>query len=177
MSVYSEEEFYKKKLSTLLNEVFQGNPDAMVDLGYEYVLDHDLDDDEEISCLEHSPQKARILFQLAANKGSMRGHEALGWIHSQNFHGTFNMDRAAEHFETAATLGSDNAQTSLGWMYMNGDGVGYDSEKGLSLLRDASKQGNVRAQEILRTMHYSPHQTGNGQRHYRLSEPEPSLLD
>ena len=94
-------------------------------------------------------EKARELFQLAANAGHIRAWHKLGKIAEYGAIGPVDLAKAAQNFETAATKGDPYGLYSLGKLAFYGRGIAMDRQKGLAMMLQGAEMGHTFAMNEL----------------------------
>jgi len=95
--------------------------------------------------VDQSYQRARELFELAANQGEAGAQYNLGVKYDKGHGVDQSYERAAEYYEAAAKQGQANAQNNLGALYANGLGVEQSFETAREWWVKAAEQGEESA--------------------------------
>ena len=120
-----------KRLEELVK---QGDPDAMVRLGYMYQKEKGVPQDYE---------KAKELYEKAANLGNAGAMNNLGSMYYLGQGVSQDYSKAKKWFEKAINLGMADAMSNLGCMYESGKGVSQDYEKAKELYEKAANLGSA----------------------------------
>lgn len=134
----------KMAVSFLTRAVAAGNAPAEQLLGTLYLSGRGVTKD---------PERARGLFQMAADAGNLDAQNALGQMLRKGEGGPQDYAAALSLFEQAAAKGHMPAVTNLGYMYANGIGVTQDLKKAVELTRTAAESGVTEAQHNLGRMY------------------------
>jgi len=92
--------------------------------------------------VDQSYQRARELYELAANQGEAHAQFQLGFMYDRGQGVVQSYERAAEYYEAAARQGVTEAQYNLGSLYANGQGVERSIEAAREWWIKAAEQGN-----------------------------------
>jgi TPR repeat protein len=115
-------------------------PDALVDAGSVY--------EEE----RRDPNRARLLYQAAADSGSARGMFAMGRVYQEGIGVPRDLTKALAWYRSAARAGSAEAMNNLGVLYENGWGVRRSHRTARKWYRQAVAGGSTLAAANLATL-------------------------
>ena len=102
--------------------------------------------------VDQSYQRAKELYDLAANQGHATAQSCLGDMYHEGEGVDQNYERAAEYYEAAARQGHASAQCNLGLLYAQGQGVEQSNETARELWIKSAEQGNEDAIKNLQTL-------------------------
>ena len=95
--------------------------------------------------VEQSDQRAKELYELAANQGKASAQNILAEMYREGRGVDQSYERAAEYYEAAARQGNASAQCNLGLQYAKGQGVEQSIEAARKWLMKSAEQGNESA--------------------------------
>src|SRR3990167_5209141 len=159
------------KFVNLALQCHQGNADAFVKLGYEYLAGKEISKNvvEAVTCfqraaeknhvvaqlnlgilyhqgigVERSVEKAREWFYLSANQGNRIAQYNLGCIYQFGITGiAVDYGKAAYYYELSAKKEYGMAQNNLGWLYLKGLGVEQSNDLAFYWFVAAAKKGII----------------------------------
>ena len=134
-----------KKYEDLISCAAEGDPDAM------YALGNLLFYGKNVS---RSLEKAVILFEKAANKGSAKAQNKLGSCYIIGEGVEQNLELGLFWIEKASKQGYASAQFNLGNLYFNGLSVEQDFTKAFELFLQAAEQDNDLAEYMIGEYYY-----------------------
>ena len=137
ISAYNDGDFAtaRKRLNAA---VANGDPEAMVNLGYMHARGHGVRSD---------PSFALELYRRAASAGDAEAMNAVGFRYQ--FANPPDFESAAKWFCRAVLLGNPRAMNNAAILFYRGEGVPYDREEANNLWRQAMERGHLNAQTNL----------------------------
>lgn len=139
--VYEEQEDFKNAVLYYEKGVAMGSLESYCNLGHCY--------EQGLGVVLNS-QKAYELYQVAADKGYIRGYLSLAQCHLSGIYVEESVPEAMKWLEKAAEAGSPVAMYYLGSFYAEGaEGVARDVKKAKSWYKKAAEAGYVPAQAAL----------------------------
>ena len=105
--------------------------------------------------LSKSYQRAKELYEVAAEQGEPNARFALGIMYETGKGVDQSIERANEYYETAARQGHGQAMFNIGNAYYNGRGVDLSFTKASAFWKIGAEQGHVNAQGNMGNLHYS----------------------
>jgi TPR repeat protein len=99
--------------------------------------------------VEAAPQKARILYLAAADKGSAKAMNRVGLMHFRGEDVLQDYDAAREMICKAADLGDADGAFNCAGLYADGRGVAKDAAKAFAYYRKAAEQRHIGAEVAL----------------------------
>ena len=130
----------KEEIERLRPWVEKGKAWAQCSLGQRYLNGEGVD---------QSYQRAKELYELAANQGQATAQYNLGVMYNRGQGVGQSYERAKEYYEAAARQGHADAQYGLGLRYANGQGVEQSNEIAREWWMKSAEQGNENAIEAL----------------------------
>ena len=131
---------HKESVEQLRPWVEKGKAWAQCSLGQRYLNGEGVD---------QSYQRAKELYELAANQGQATAQYNLGVMYNRGQGVGQSYERAKEYYEAAARQGHADAQYGLGLRYANGQGVEQSNEIAREWWMKSAEQGNENAIEAL----------------------------
>ena len=104
--------------------------------------------------LSKSYQRAKELYEMAAEQGEPNARFALGIMYETGQGVDQSIERANEYYETAARQGHGQAMFNIGNAYYNGRGVDLSFTKASAFWKIGAEQGHVNAQGNMGNLHY-----------------------
>lgn len=125
----------------LYEEASVNSMNALTDLGYIY--HHGVKDEENNSLIEPNIEWAKEIYKKGVKEKFPRALNNMA-ILLLNEKKT-NCEEAIKYFENAMNLGYIKAGFNLGLCYEQGKGVALNTEKAISLYKDAASKGDLNA--------------------------------